>query len=285
MTKDGIELYATDTVCGMSQSGLARFCGVGEAKIRQILESIARLSVTSECLKPFAGKDLSFALQMPTGGTVNVIPSDLCAAFCEYYAFESKASNETARFSYRKFAKLGIDSWIRLATGHVQPVAMQLTPEQLTIQLLLENKALNELQLETQTRLTLASEKLTLTTEKLLDQQQYLTKATINAPGLQHLLESAQDIDGLCLPAAEDKELYTLLEWLEQVKGITIPDKMYRQFRLKVAGFFETMRHYTPKKETRISPKGNSCQAYVYSKSDFFFLNTVLAQVTAAYTP
>ena len=104
-------------------TGLKAFA---ESKIRQLLDSIARLSVQSELLKPLSGKVLAINLPLSTGGTVSVIPAEICAAICTYYATESKAANDTARYSLAKFAAIGIDSWIRNVTGHA--IALKAVP-------------------------------------------------------------------------------------------------------------------------------------------------------------
>jgi hypothetical protein len=43
------------------------------------------------------------------------------AAVIEYYAFESRAKTEKALFTYRKFAKMGIERWIQGITGWQPP--------------------------------------------------------------------------------------------------------------------------------------------------------------------
>jgi hypothetical protein len=45
------------------------------------------------------------------------LPSDFLGAMTEYYAFESPYKTETALFTYRKFAKMGIERWIQDITG------------------------------------------------------------------------------------------------------------------------------------------------------------------------
>ena len=273
VTEEGIELYATETECGMSQRGLSLFCGVSSDSVFKLISNLTDRQNVPEILQPFVGQELTLSANFEK--SAKVYKSNLCAAVCTYYAYISKAANETARFSLGKFASMGIDSWIRKATGHEQTSALSL--EQLTINLLQEK-------IEWQSEKLLMSEKITITTEQLLDKERYITKATINAPGLTQILETAQEVDGVALPEV-DKELYTLLEWLEEFKGIQLPDKAYRQFRLKVAGLFQTLRHHTPKKERRWTPANSPVMSYVYEKSDFHYLDTVLSQVIAAYRP
>ncbi len=44
-----------------------------------------------------------------------------CAGMIEYYAFEADKPTEAALFAYRKFAKMGIEQWIRSITGWTPP--------------------------------------------------------------------------------------------------------------------------------------------------------------------
>jgi hypothetical protein len=131
---DGIELYATDFEYGMNQRELARFCGVDEIQIRRLLDSIVQQNSPSESLNYLTGEDLYFDIFGEKGD--KIIRSTACAAICEYYAFESENANETAKFSYRKFAKLGIDSWIRDVADHFQKPA--LNPYEIALQMSME---------------------------------------------------------------------------------------------------------------------------------------------------
>jgi hypothetical protein len=223
--------------------------------------------LASETLKPYQNGSLWLETLEPTYQNARILKAEFVAALCEYYAFEK--NNETAKFSYRKFAKMGIDSWIRDVTGHAQPVAIALTSEQLTMQLLQVTQQALE-----------SEHKLRITTERLLEKEQYITRATINSPGLNQFLEGAQDED---LAESEVTGPLTLAEWLHQVKQVSIPDKMYRQLRLRVAEFFKTLHHYKPKKELRYTKAGHPAMTYVYGQEDFHFLDTVFTQVFASY--
>ncbi len=46
-----------------------------------------------------------------------LLPPEVCATILEWYGFESQRPTDTAKYSYRKFAKLGIRSWIQGITG------------------------------------------------------------------------------------------------------------------------------------------------------------------------
>jgi hypothetical protein len=120
--QDGVEFF-TDSetgACSMSESGLARLCGIARASLQQKIREVSAGKSTSEALKGFAGRDFNLqANQKIDGSQVNfrLYPSDFCAAIIEHYTFETRTKHETARYSYRKFAKMGIDAWIQGITG------------------------------------------------------------------------------------------------------------------------------------------------------------------------
>ena len=118
---DGIEFYVSidGTQSGMSESGLARLCGVNRFAIRLLIKKINEPGNKElpKILEPFTGKTLELQ-EADNKNQAKILSSDLCAAIVEYYAFESKASNETARFSFRKFGSKGMDLWIKEVTGY-----------------------------------------------------------------------------------------------------------------------------------------------------------------------
>jgi len=117
----GVEFFTLQETgeSGMSKSGLARFCGVAQSTISEMLTNLAIGNRVPECLKPFAGIDFLLSGDIDYKGA-DIIKDDLCAAIIEYYAFESTKhqNSEVAKFAYRKFAKLGIRSFIHTMTGY-----------------------------------------------------------------------------------------------------------------------------------------------------------------------
>lgn len=274
-TEEGIELYATDSECGMSQNGLARFCGVTNDAVLLLIRKLGGEQNVPKMLESFVGQDLIVSSSFENGA--KVYKSALCAAVCTYYAYESKAANDTARYSLAKFAAMGIDSWIRQTTGHA--IAPAIDPAQLAIQLLLENKAQSE-------KITALHEVTIELQKEVLENERYMTKATLKAPGLQMLLDEAQycsEGDRLPEQSGNVKTAYTLAEWLEEYK-YPVPDKMYRQLRLAVAETFKSLRWYRPQKEDRYV-EGKRRPAYVYKPEDFHYLDTCFSQVSASYRP
>ena len=115
--EDGVEFFSVESTgeSGMSQSGLAKLCGVTRQAIDKLLNSLS----TSDCpefLKPLQGKELTVTTSLKQYKNATIVKDEVCAVILEWYAFESQRPNDTARYSYRKFAKLGIRSWIQTIT-------------------------------------------------------------------------------------------------------------------------------------------------------------------------
>ena len=115
---NGIEFFTVQTTgeSGMSQSGLARMCGVGSDAINKLLKSV----MTSSCpdfLKPLQDMDLSLVKSYHEFKNATVIKDSVCALILEWYAFESQRPTEKARQAFRQFAAMGIRTWIQSITG------------------------------------------------------------------------------------------------------------------------------------------------------------------------
>lgn len=127
--KDGIEFFTVQETgeSGMSQSGLARACGVGESTIRYLLDTL-RSKTVSEVLEPFTGKTLE-DLSLRSGveyRNVRVLKDIFCAAVITHYAQVGKAE---AAMNVCAFAAAGIRTFIHSYTGW-QP---QSQPQQPTL--------------------------------------------------------------------------------------------------------------------------------------------------------
>jgi hypothetical protein len=124
--RDGVEFFTIDATgeSGMSESGLARLCGVTQQAISKLLQTSVTTLSSSKCLKAFFGQDFRLQLCPELSGLDNakVVRSEFCSKIIEYYAFESKRKTKEAMFAFRKFAEMGIRSWIQGITGwHQSP--------------------------------------------------------------------------------------------------------------------------------------------------------------------
>ena len=126
--QDGVEFFTIQATgeSGMSQSGLARLCGVKPHAINQLLKSV----ITSSCpefLKPLEDKELTLITSVYEHNNATVLKDGVCALVIEWYAFESQRTNEVARYSYRQFAKMGVrvlDSghyWLETSSSSISP--------------------------------------------------------------------------------------------------------------------------------------------------------------------
>lgn len=119
--QDGIEFFthAITGESGMSHAGLARLTGVTHQSVGDLLKNISEGKVKTECLQKFLGKDV----WMDARGFDNdrVVKDRVCAAVIDYYAFESERISSEARtqsvFAHRKFAEIGVRTWIQGITG------------------------------------------------------------------------------------------------------------------------------------------------------------------------
>ena len=114
--RDGVEFFTIDATgeSGMSESGLARLCGVAPQTVNELLQNWVTGKRRSECLKALPDRDIW--LQGKGLDNAKVVKDQVCAAVIEYYAFESRNRNDKALFAFRKFAAIGMRAWIQATT-------------------------------------------------------------------------------------------------------------------------------------------------------------------------
>jgi hypothetical protein len=143
--QDGVEFFTDEATgnCYMSESGLARLCGITQQGMRKKIHALLTTKSAPESLKEFAGKKVSRQLTLKINGlqvNVSLLPSDFCAAMIEHYAFEARNKTATALFSFRKFSRKGIDGWIQEITEWTGNAPREISNEEL-ITLVDERKA------------------------------------------------------------------------------------------------------------------------------------------------
>ena len=249
---DGIEFYVSidGTQSGMSESGLARLCGVNRFAIRLLIKKITEPGNKElpKILEPFTGKTLELQ-EADNKNQAKILSSDLCAAIVEYYAFESKASNETARFSFRKFGSKGMDLWIKEVTGYQKDQI----PESKEILSLLQQLLVKVDNLEK-------------------DSKEYKTLRgrTVNIfPALDKTLEELATEED-CLPE-ENPQNYTLVEWVAKTKkGVFLDNSSKHRLALLISETYKSVTGSEPKKEHRqdkeTKKRTNSVSVYSYTE-------------------
>ena len=151
--RDGVEFFTIDATgeSGMSESGLARLCGVTQQSMNTFLKSLRNLSTgknDQNALNPaldgnvwLQARGLS-AIEKTQIRNLAVVRADACAMVIEHYGFHSRYKTPEALFAFQKFARLGITGWIQEAThwhGNAVP-RNGIVLDYATIETLLENK-------------------------------------------------------------------------------------------------------------------------------------------------
>ena len=105
--------------------GLANMCGVDSSMITRITADwIAaplkpREQKIRELVRAQGGDDSVAFIAIEKNGTINhIIPSAVCMAVLEYYAFEAKTSSDKAAQSYRILARKGFQQFIYAQVGY-----------------------------------------------------------------------------------------------------------------------------------------------------------------------
>jgi hypothetical protein len=124
---DLIEMFVSTCgkYTGMSIGGVARMCGVASQTIWRLCEGLDNpvsakpVPKKLEHLRQKVYIDSLVSSNYTVNGNVKgkILTSESTASIIEYYAFDSKSSNQLAVNSYRQFAKRGIDDWIKEVTG------------------------------------------------------------------------------------------------------------------------------------------------------------------------
>lgn len=115
-----------DGVSGMTVGALADFVSVTQPAITQLLNRIAEsdpiTNDLSECLKPYADKDLRLITNDSSGRLI--IPDEACSAIAEYYAFEARQyeGKDVAIKNYRAANRAGIRVFIWSKTGFIPEI-------------------------------------------------------------------------------------------------------------------------------------------------------------------
>jgi DNA-binding transcriptional regulator GbsR (MarR family) len=150
VVRDDVEFFTIDATgeSGMSESGLARLCGVSKQSVSELLRNMVSGNLAENQLEPMQRRDLwcqargVSSLDKSKISNLNVVRASVCAKVIKHYAFESRYKTEKALFAYQTFAEMGITAWIQEMTDwHGNPVPKNgITLDFKTIDLLLDKK-------------------------------------------------------------------------------------------------------------------------------------------------
>lgn len=254
VTVEEIEFYVSNNGkdTGLSQRGLSRLCGVSVSTIMELMNNLKVIGKTvPKELKDLQGKELWVIGDFENNA--KVVKSDFAAKIIEYYAFNSKASNDVAKHSLLKFASIGIDNWIKNIVGYEEKQLS--TTDQLLKQLLLKFDGLEK---ETKELRTIRGKTKTC----------YI--------GLDNMLDTLSEEENL-LPSETKEELektYTLTEWLREYKGIyDLSNGKKHSLALTISQTYNQLKEEKPKREVRRSKDGKINNGVsVYTLKDFWIL-------------
>ena len=122
--RDGVEFFTVDDTgeSGMSESGLARLCGVSPVAIHKFISMSALTWDHEKQLNPAFRKTIAFKpgsgnnLKPSQNSNIKVLSAIVCARVIRHYALESKYKTQEALFALDKFSTAGINAWIQEIT-------------------------------------------------------------------------------------------------------------------------------------------------------------------------
>lgn len=260
---DGIEFYISKDgkQCGVSQAGLMRLIGCSKGLIYSMCQELSGESDPSKLTKYVLELSPSevFYLPISSNQQAKVISSAYVSAIIEYYAFERNMP--TAKFSFRKFSRIGIDTWIKDVVGYAS------NPDQSQLQASI-NQVIEMLG-NTNERL------------KVLEQQTAgYRKVSIELPGLREWMSNVDTQEQLALEATDHEDLFTLSEYLKLEKGLVFDKRLMARFSNQVSYVYKTMSLEAPgKKQTQSANGYKSPPTNAYARRDFPMLDIAFKQV------
>lgn len=264
---DGIEFYVSpDGEAGMSVAGLARLCGIDAMSLRKKLKKHSAALVgkkEAETLENTENRDQAtnafegLEVDIVAANRARVIRDEICADIIEYYAFDSEYATEVAAFSYRKFARLGIRSWIHQVTGYAQANDLSKLAE--TMHLLL--KEVQDLRVETR------------------EYKAIRAKSDNHFPGLNELMEDLAISEVKALPSGDEDGRYTIAEWL-QLRGFSLSKSNLHKLAAMAAFTYRTLTRKDPTIVYRHSTQASKTKKVNgYLEAEFPILSIALTKL------
>jgi hypothetical protein len=264
IAENGVEFYISNdgSRSGISQVGLARLCGVTEAGIRNLIGA-SKVGSTSKALQSFEGE--VFHTELVSEQQAKIITTEAATEIIFYYAFNSKAANETAKFSAMKFAKQGMHNWIKEISKFSANS---------------DNNSLNE------------------TMNTLISSVNALTKEVRDWKTVKRVADTRMDginilVDEIVRREAEKEDIFTpkelvgdvpnwsLAEWLLEFRGTTLSKGKMSGLGRMTCETYKSLKQKDPLKDYRIV-NGNKSLVSVYTKDDFAILQVAYSKFALA---
>lgn len=127
ITHEGVEMGVLENgITYLTESGLARMCGITRKSLSQIAamwdegsQSSRLLSIVEKLQgEGYEEKSLYLPAHTENGQKINAYPSPVCRAILEYYAFDAEDSKEQARKALRTLIRISFDEFIYQAVGY-----------------------------------------------------------------------------------------------------------------------------------------------------------------------
>lgn len=184
-----------------------------------------------------------------------IVNSKTAVAIIEYYAFDK--NNKVAQHTYRAFANIGVDTWIKQITGYiVQDKYGELLP--LVQELLTEVKVVRY----------------------KVDKLDKLESTMVTLyPGARHITEGWSNGD----KTLSDDNIYTIKDWL-QLNDIKLDKSSYHSLALLAAETYRTLTGKNPviKYKDIVTKKGRKNKMKVgngYKLIDFYILEAAFKKL------
>ncbi len=232
---DEIEFYVSNDgqEVGISISGLARLCGVAHQTISKALKEVEEDAISNRVKTLKLSPDKLFTMHSAENNA-KVVTGTVATRLIKYYAYESKYSNEIAKYSLDKFLELGFDNWVKNITGFDQP---KVDSTDLISKMYLE---FQELKHET------------------IELRKLRKKTKDSYKGLDKLIDDlVKDEANLLPPEDTDDRNYTITEWLRECKGIIdIELSLRSKLAIMASQNYKTLKGVDPAKDVRRHASG-----------------------------
>lgn len=260
IAENGVEFYISNdgSKSGVSQAGLARLCGVTEVSIRRLVGG-ARLSSTSKALESFTGD--VFHLDLTSDQQAKIITAEAATRIISYYAFNSNAANETAKFTLMKFATQGMHNWIK----EISRFSADSDDKSLTTTMNALISSVNAL------------------TAEVKDWKTVRRVADNRMGGINILVDEIVKREAEKEDIFNPKELagnipnWSLAEWLLEFRGTTLSKGKMSGLGRMTCETYKSLKQKDPLKDYRIV-NGNKSLVSVYTRDDFAILQVAYSK-------